>query len=244
MWEIDELAPELASTRSIEEEIEEDGTVSGTKIVERDAHGRVVSDIRIGYDGSVQSDLRYENRYDAGGRIVEKIVTTGDGTSQSREEWTYRDDGRKLEWFRYNMGGGLAYSNLFVFGGAQLVSVMATDETSGRMVDENLTYDERGRLVRRETKDQCTTTRVDYERDGEGRVVRVWTYCGEECSFGEQRVYEGDRVVRVENLSPEGTVTQTRRIAYDDRGRVIEERVDDPAGKYLLELKRTRYEPL
>ena len=244
MWDIDEPALNLASTRTIEEEIDEDGTVAGTKIVERDARGRVVSDIRLGYDRSVQSDLRHENRYDIEGRIVEKIVTKGDGTPQSREAWTYRDDGRKLEWFRYDINSNLVYSNVFVFGGEQLVTVMATDEVSGRMADENFTYDEGGRLVRRETKDEYATTRVDYERDGEGRVVRMWTYCREACSFGEHRVYDGDRVVRVENLSPEGTVTRTRHIAYDDLGRVIEERVEDPAGKYEMEVKRTRYETL
>lgn len=243
MWDTDEPVLDLASTRIIEEEFDDEDLLGGTKIVECDARGRLVSDLRLGYDGSVQSDLRFENRYDAEGRIVEKIVTKGDGTHQSRETWTYREDGRRLEWFRYGIEGQLLYSNVFVFGGELLVIVMATDEISGRMVDENLTYDAAGRLVRRETSDKVTTTRVDYERDGEGRVVRTWTYCRDERSFGEQQVYDGDRVVLVQNLSPEGAVTRTRRIAYDDRGRVIEERVEDATGRYVLEVKRTRHEP-
>jgi YD repeat-containing protein len=244
VWDTNEPVLALASTRAIEEEFDDEDLLGGTKIVERDARGLLVSDLRLGYDGSVQSDLRFENRYDTAGGIVEKIVTRGDGIHQSRETWTYREDGRKLEWFRYGIDGQLLYSNVFVFSGEFLVTVMATDEVSGRMVDENLTYDSAGRLVRRETNDKIKTTRVEYEHDGLGRVVRTWTYDRDERTFGEQQVYEGDRVVLVQNLSPEGAVTRTRRIAHDDRGRVIEERVEDATGRYVLEVKRTRYETL
>lgn len=242
MWDTKKPNLDLASTTCIEEDLTDTGVVSSTKTTDYDARGNRLSDHRALWNGQVQTDLRYENRYDADGRIVEMIVTKGDGTPQYRETWTYRDDGRKLEWFRYNQDGDLADSNLFTFDGDKLISTIATDEISGRTMFQDRTYDDRGRLVRSETKDEYSSSRVDYELDEQGRVVKRWTYVRGACSFGERLSYEGDRVVCIENLSPEGEVTKARTFRYDDRGRVVEERAVGPDGRSVVEAKRFRYE--
>lgn len=180
-----------------------DGSLSGRRVTSYDAGQPLAT---VVYDPDDEPTGQTVYRYDGEGRLSEQVTVDAEGIETQRTEYERDAAGKVVRETRYRNG---AVSRTF-----------ERDYDDGGLIEERA-YDEEGRLYEVEsyTVPDLEHEYVRYDEEGEvaatGRVI--------ENEFG---------TVLIEDLGPDGSVSESYAFVYDEAGRVIERRSVFGEGKY------------
>jgi antitoxin component YwqK of YwqJK toxin-antitoxin module len=210
------------------------GTEQDRAVIRYDSEGHI-----IGY-GDAKND-RYHStiEYDSRGNPIEALMYEGD-VIQTREVYTYDDNGRKIEQSRFSDGGAYHQRLTYAYNASGQLTEMAayhsgtlrekhlkTYNGAGNLVKEasfnyglsgqNSTveylYDKSGREIERYVDTAILWSKVQTLYDAKGRVAQRTTFME----------YKNPNVMQSHAPKPGRVVFR-----YNDRGQVLEEAVYEP----------------
>ena len=181
-----------------------DGSLSGRQVTSYDAGQPLAT---VVYDADDEPTGQTVYRYDGEGRLSEQVTVNAEGVETARTEYERDAAGNVVRetWYR---------------DGAVRRSYERGYDADGGLIEERA-FDDEGRLYEVEsyTVPDLEHDYVRYDEEGEveatGRVI--------ENELG---------TVLLEQLAPDGTVSESYEFVYDEAGRVIERRSVYGEGNY------------
>jgi len=181
-----------------------DGSLSGRQVTSYDAGQPLAT---VVYDADDEPTGQTVYRYDGEGRLSEQVTVNAEGVETARTEYERDAAGNVVRetWYR---------------DGAVRRSYERGYDADGGLIEERA-FDDEGRLYEVETY-TVPDLEHDYVRyDEEGEVEATG------------RVIENELgTVLLEQLAPDGTVSESYEFVYDEAGRVIERRSVYGEGNY------------
>lgn len=184
---------------------------------ELDKHGNVIREVDYKADGGVDNAADYT--YDENNRLIKEVHYYEDGVSEiirynldengrrTEVETTYADDSKSVK--------KIVRDN-------NTITVTTFDEDGDTEEEEQIKYDEQGRIVEevKTDEDGKTVTHSEYTYNNKGKLLYKTEYEGDNGSFIKTTLdYDNrDNLVSETQVTDQGNLVQSVNYQYNDKG--------------------------